>query len=137
MDNKPWVSASDAGKACYCPHSLELTLKGNKVSAEAEIKQLQGTAAHEVFAQRTLEDKRCFIASHLYGIDHEKTQLLRNLRDSHINRYRLGRMAIAIYYRVSPWWVWLARHSGLIDRCSRSLVEWIIRTIVADKSTSR
>lgn len=133
MDNKPWVSASDAGKACYCPHSLELTLRGKKVTAEAELRQLQGTAAHEVFTQRTMEDKRCFIASHLYGIDHEKTQRLRIYRDCHMKKKRLGRMAIAIYYTLSPWWVWLARRSAFIDRCSRSLIDWVIRYFVGAK----
>lgn len=133
MDNKPWVSASDAGKACYCPHSLELTLRGNKVSGEAEVRQIKGTAAHEVFSQITMEDKRCFIASHLYGIDHDKTQLLRIYRDCHMKTNRLGRMAIAIYYTLSPWWVWLARHSVFIDRCSRTLIEWIVRKLVAER----
>ncbi len=81
-NKKIWVSASDAGRAAFCGHFLELKYSGAKVSKEAKVLMANGDKAHDNF-NNLAQGKRCFIASHLYGINHSNTQLLRDFRDDY------------------------------------------------------
>ena len=65
-----WVSASDVGRAEFCPKYLELKYSGAAVSETEEKARARGDAAHEQFNNEIKStDSRCFIASHLYGIN--------------------------------------------------------------------
>ena len=59
-------------------------------------------------------DRRCFIASVVYGPDAPQTDALRAWRDSRLLPFRLGRVAIRVYYVGSPFVAaLLAKHHGL------------------------
>ncbi len=47
-------------------------------------------------------DKRCYIATAIFGAYSEETLLLREWRDNTLRRTLLGRLFIKYYYRISP-----------------------------------
>ncbi len=122
-NKKIWVSASDAGRAAFCGHFLELKYSHHKVSKEAEQNMLKGNIAHQEFNELA-EDKRCFVASHLYGADHINTEKLRQYRDSTLLKTNLGKIAVKVYYRLSPWLVQLARHSPFVHSFLKKTVDY-------------
>jgi hypothetical protein len=113
-DKRAWVSASKAGRAEFCPHYLELEGKRATVSKKAVAARINGDAKHNSL-NRKAEDKRCFVASHLYGIDDNRTELLRTFRDNRLKSSLPGQLFIAVYYRLSPLLVTLAKRYPLID----------------------
>jgi len=123
-----WVSASDAGRASFCPHHLELKHKGSKPSASAKAARTRGDNAHDEL-NKAAEDKRCFVASHLYGIDHGKTVLLRRFRDRHLTEKWYGQWSIGVYYALSPALVDIARRVKVVDWVLRLTVNGIIKRI--------
>src|SRR5699024_9681073 len=48
------------------------------------------------------QDKRCFIATAVYGPDAWQTNALRNWRDDALLPHAWGRLFIGSYYRISP-----------------------------------
>lgn len=127
MGNKKsdWVSASDTGMASYCPHHLELKHKGSKPSASAKAARIKGDKAHDQL-NRMAEDKRCYVATHLYGEDHRNTVLLRKFRDKHLTKSWFGQLFIKFYYTLSPRLICLAKRIKLIDRILKITVDNII-----------
>lgn len=123
-----WVSASKAGRASYCPHYLELERKRTKVSTKAQAARIRGDQKHEEL-NRKAEDKRCYVASHLYGIDDSRTELLRAFRDQSLTTNLLGKMLIGVYYRLSPSLVTFARKHPRVDAVIRRAVDRIIKAL--------
>jgi len=121
--NNEWVSASDVGRAAFCGHFLELKYSGHKVSKEAEQNMIKGDIAHQEL-NKLAEDKRCFVASHLYGIDNIKTEQLRQYRDSALLKTKLGRIVVTVYYRLSPYLVEWARRSPFIHSFLKKSVDY-------------
>ncbi len=50
----------------------------------------------------TYNNKKCFIATTVFGEDAHETELLRKFRDLVLLRSRIGRTACRLYYRISP-----------------------------------
>ena len=123
-----WVSASDVGRASYCPHYLELKEKRTKPSQESIEARAKGEVSHEELNLQA-EDRRCFVATHLYGSDHPNTCLLREYRDQRLASHTTGRVFITGYYAISPYLVIAARKLPLISRFMRYFVDWNIRRI--------
>ena len=48
------------------------------------------------------EDRRCFLATYLYGPQDERTVRLRVFRDIVVNQSALGRRVVQFYYCMSP-----------------------------------
>lgn len=132
MNNKPkgstYVSASDAGRAAFCPHYLELQYKGVAVSTAANVARQKGNAAHDAL-NKQVEDKRCFIASYLYGVDDRRTVRLRKFRDGYLTNCWSGRMFISVYYRLSPLIIWLAIRIRIIHFLTEKAVSWFERKL--------
>lgn len=57
------------------------------------------------------KDKRCFVASEIYGPEAWQTETLRNWRDDTLKQSRTGRGIITIYYALSPFIVYVLRKS--------------------------
>jgi len=126
---KIWVSASDVGRAAYCPHYLELKKRGVKASRQAKAARVRGNASHDEL-NRIARDKRCYIASYLYGIDDERTNALRSFRDNTLLRHRPGKVLVNLYYSLSPTLVSVSSRSPATDRCLRLLVDGIVKQIL-------
>ncbi|WP_152456524.1 CFI-box-CTERM domain-containing protein [Microbulbifer sp. THAF38] len=119
---KKWVSASDVGRASYCPHYLELKEKGAKPSQQSLEARAKGETSHEAL-NRQAEDQRCFVATHLYGINHPNTCLLRVYRDQQLASHFRGRVFIRIYYALSPLLVIASRKFPMFSRVMRYFVD--------------
>lgn len=129
MDHKKeWVSASDIGRACYCPQALSHKYQGTQVSKAAIASRQRGDEAHDAL-NRAAEDKRCFVASHLWGIDDPRTASLRHFRDKRLMPHAPGRCLVSAYYRLSPSLVDMARRFTLIDAILRWAVTGIVRRV--------
>jgi len=126
---KIWVSASDVGRAAFCPHYLELKCKGVKASHQAEASRAKGDASHDQL-NRMAQDKRCYIASHLYGIDDSRTEALRSFRDKNLLNHRPGKVLVNIYYRLSPTLVSISSRISAVDQCLRFIVNGIVKRLL-------
>jgi len=126
---KIWVSASDVGRAAYCPHYLELKNRGVKASRQAEASRARGNASHDEL-NRIAQDKRCYIASHLYGIDDDRTEALRAFRDNTLLCHRPGKVLVNIYYSLSPTLVTISSRCPAAERCLRYMINGIIKRVM-------
>ena len=136
--NEEWVTASAAGRAAFCEKYLELQRDGAPVSRSAQQARNRGTEAHNQFNERIShksEDKRCFVATHLYGCEDPRTELLRQFRDTRLMRTRLGRIMVHIYYASSPWLVRLCQHSPRTDQLVRRMIDKIVCTLLKHHSS--
>ncbi len=87
----------------------------------------RGNSAHEEFARRLAgQDRRCFIASALFGAAAWQTEALRRWRDEWLLRFYLGRYLVKWYYRFSPRFLpLLAKRRWLRRSCAAVLECWI------------
>lgn len=129
--NKPkrkseWISASDVGRSEFCPNSVALKYAGAKPSQRAVAAQDRGNLKHEQFNRRISTDKRCFVASYLYGVEDPRTETLRQFRDNTLQCSPGGRILIAIYYRLSPMVIKISKRASWIDRLLRRIVDRLV-----------
>lgn len=125
-----WISASDIGRAAYCPKYLEHKYSGAEVSESAVKARAQGDVEHEKFNNQIksqTSDSRCFIASHVYGVQDPRTEQLRQFRDEVLMPHWLGRVFVQVYYALSPSFVSLCRRYALLDSIARRGVAWALR----------
>jgi hypothetical protein len=113
LNYSDFVSASEVGRAAYCPRYLEHKAKGAEVGKHAIARRKAGEIGHDEFNRASAEDRRCYIASHLYGNYDPRTDSLREFRDRYLQGSYIGRRFIACYYRHSP---------ALVSLCERSRV---------------
>ncbi len=116
------VSASDVGKAAYCPHSLSLQ---KRYAYSSDARQRAGTKAHNALNESLLsgQDSRCFIATHALGAHDPDTQALRDWRDRVLMTTPFGRALVRFYYWSSPWLIRRLlpgmRSTQFVARCLR------------------
>jgi hypothetical protein len=127
--SKSRIRASDLGKLAYCERKVHLdALYGDK--APEPVRQLRdaGTAAHARFETEG-QDRRCFIASCVYGIDAPQTNTLRSFRDRTLLPTSIGRYLVAIYYAVSPRLVPVLDRFPTIANAVRKVLDGIVRKL--------
>jgi len=129
MAKSDWIAASEVGRAAYCEKALELKYAGAEVSTRAQAARQRGDAAHDAWNTeiKHAADKRCFVASHLYGIDDPRTERLRQFRDRYLMQRASTRLLVHSYYRLSPILVTLCRRFPMLDAPLR----WLCAQIVA------
>ncbi|MBI4649194.1 MAG: hypothetical protein HY738_22020 [Bacteroidia bacterium] len=73
-------------------------------------------------------DKRCFIASAVYGTDNcVELDILRNFRDEHLMNKKTGKILVELYYRISPPVAnWLAANTFLKKLVRIFIIEPIV-----------
>lgn len=128
-----WVSASDAGRAAFCPHYLELKNKKTIVSNEAKAARIKGEQKHLKFNDMAQEDTRCFVASYLYGTFDHRTCLLRKFRDDTLSKTKMGNTFIRAYYKLSPYLVRIATHSIAVHWVLKVSTFLVIKVISINK----
>ena len=129
--NKALVSASDIGKAAYCPHSLYLSKKLSPESEKSHVARRRGTEMHEDLTSKVMNDldKRCYVATYAFGEDDPVTVSLRSWRDRVLKPTWWGRALVRVYYRCSPWLVKLCRRSPTLARVVKAGVRRISRSV--------
>ena len=92
-----------------------------------------GTAEHSQFEAEgragNRGDSRCFIASHIYGIEAPQTNSLRAWRDQHLLPSKAGRVVMSSYYAISPIYLALLRRSSLLSLLTASLLDCFVKFI--------
>tara|TARA_R110002167_G_scaffold204404_1_gene408440 strand:- start:6757 stop:7161 length:405 start_codon:yes stop_codon:yes gene_type:complete len=125
MKKNDWVSASDVGRAAFCPRYLNHKHDGADVSGYAMDARKKGDIEHDRLNKQA-EDKRCYVASYAYGVDDPRTILLRQFRDKHLVGNLLGRSLIGLYYRTSPALIDGAKRFKPLDHLLRRVVDKIV-----------
>lgn len=122
-----WISASDVGRTEFCPNYVYLKYKGAAVSREAAAARRQGDIAHNKLNQVAAQDKRCYVATYLYGVDDPRTDALRRFRDQVLMSYPGGVWLIRSYYRLSPLVIAFSRRSPRVHR----MIGYLVARLVA------
>lgn len=137
------VSAKELAQMGFCEKRVQLAHRhGERLTVEQLRSVDRGRKAHDRFyregvaaaAATTSADRRCFVATCLYGDKAWQTETLRRFRDQILVRYQLGRRMVAVYYAVAPdmcrllvWLPWLRPPAraivGALVRVVRGTVE--------------
>jgi hypothetical protein len=110
--HKP-VTASQLGSACVCEQQSIFDIEHGLRRTPEQMEQVEGgikaherlhTSARTAYAnvETSVSDRRCFLASCLFGSDAPETNRLRTWRDATLMKTVLGRLAVALYYHCSP-----------------------------------
>lgn len=74
----------------------------------------------------------CFIATAVYGSSNApEINALREFRDSHLRPYKMGRVLIGYYYRLSPPIAYWLRSRPVLSRMIRAVLNLIVKIIKA------
>lgn len=126
--NRRVVSATELAEMGFCEQKIRLKAQyGDRDTRESAQLRSQGKQNHLTHHHTTLHhhnrpdrdhlpvsDRRCFIASAVYGMDDPRTNELRKFRDERLLTFSSGRIAVLLYYRFSPVLAGLAqRHPGV------------------------
>lgn len=111
------VTASQLAELSFCEMKVRLcALHGDRDTPVSRKLRADGTKEHERFHREVLahhnktvyeknriaRDRRCFIATAVYGSDDPRTEELRNFRDDRLVKAVWGRWLVSVYYAVSP-----------------------------------
>lgn len=107
---EPFVSAKELAEMGFCEKRVLLAhVNGQRFTAEQRRSAERGLRAHEVYYREGLaavsadgSDRRCFVATRLYGDEAWQTRALRRFRDEVLLQRRLGREFVAAYYAIAP-----------------------------------
>lgn len=124
------IRASDLGKLDYCEQKVRFdAVRGDRTPDDIRRLRDAGTVAHSRFENERGKDKRCFIASCVYGVNAPQTNALRAFRDNILMPPWWGRALVAGYYRFSPFVVtFLARRPRIIAG-TRRVLDSIVRRL--------
>lgn len=116
IDTRESAAAKQAGTQEHARFHAQVTQHHNQVRAAGAL------------------DKRCFIASSLYGTDDLRTEQLRQFRDASLLSSRAGRTVVQLYYRVSPSIVVALQRHPWMRPVSRRILDFIRHRIVPTHS---
>lgn len=121
------VSATELAKMGKCERQVYLDYhRGEDTSLTAEFIK-RGNREHEQFNRRLSgKDKRCFIATAVFGMDAIETNILRQFRDVHLMPHKYGRIFISLYYTVSPHIVTVIEKYSVVRIAIRKILRWFI-----------
>lgn len=116
-----YTSISKIIKTTYCEQQVVFDAKygtkkdlSDQAQRQLNQKAKQGTALHAALEtqgrrilrqQQQAQDARCFVATCVFGHQAPETVWLRNWRDRVLAPNPIGRIAISVYYKVSPFLV--------------------------------
>lgn len=100
------VTAKELAEMGFCEKRVQLAhLYGDHVTPEQQEARLRGREAHQrylVDGMASSGDRRCFVATCVFGPDAVETHVLRAYRDTLLLRRWWGRWVVTVYYRVAP-----------------------------------
>lgn len=121
----PVVTASDIGKAAFCPHAMSLSKqRAGYASPSAESSMENGSILHEDLTDRVMgtRDSRCYVATYAFGESHPTTEKLRSWRDAELIPHWWGRALVKAYYKASPFLVQACRGNPRFGRIVKAIV---------------
>lgn len=125
------VSITKVVAAVYCEQKVVFDREfGDVRPRHVKAKAQEGIRQHARFEiegrMKKAADSRCFIASHVYGIDADETNELRGWRDRHLMSSMFGRGLVRAYYFVSPLLLRVAGRSPLCTRLAKAILDRIV-----------
>jgi hypothetical protein len=134
------ISVSELGAyAGSCEMKAYLRYKA-KVAVGSKTKEsLSGDATHERMAMSAQQyerqrrsqstDRRCYIATAVYGGDAPETNRLREFRDAHLLTNRAGVIFVGVYYKVSPVLLRFVSKDSMLERVIRKALDIVVRVL--------
>lgn len=134
MNREEFHAITDIVEAVYCEQKLVFDrTKGRAAPLHVQIKAKVGTIEHYRFEAeghaRQAIDRRCYIATHIFGPDAPETDACRLWRDRVLSRSPFGRSIIRAYYLVSPVLVAVFGKSNSANKLARKLLHHFLRRV--------
>jgi hypothetical protein len=135
MNEKNYHSITEIVATVYCEQKVVFDRAHGKVTPPAvKAKAKAGELSHlrfETEARRYQgsEDKRCFIATCIYGENAIETQILRAWRDQFLLPRAWGRVLIQMYYQASPHLLSVLENSMSSRRLTKSCLDVFIHYV--------
>lgn len=125
------VSATALAEMGFCEKRILLAhLHGELTTPLGRRRIRRGRAAHRQYYEQGLaaasSDRRCFIATCVFGESAPQTQVLREFRDAVLLRGCLGRLLVTVYYMGAPAACVALQRSDILLRVTRLLLEAIV-----------
>ena len=134
------ITVTDVAQMGICEQQLLLDEEYGKQRSKA-LRNLarEGERVHSHYERALVKakDKRCFIASAIFGPYAPETELLRDFRDRYLKIHWWGRIAVALYYRISPRLVILVRRYAALHQITRICLLAVVETLAAQKNGGR
>lgn len=128
------VSITKVVSAVYCEQKVVFDreygdVRPKHVKAKAE----EGIREHAKFEfqgrVKQATDSRCFIASHVYGLNASETDVLRAWRDRRLMPLRAGRLLVRVYYFISPLLLRVAGRSSVFAKLAKVMLDVVVRRL--------
>lgn len=131
---RKYHTVTDIVATVYCEQKLVYDRERGKATPVDVRKQaVIGSFEHYRFQiegqSRAVVDKRCYIATAIYGAEAPETQLLRTWRDRVLMTSWLGRMVVHCYYGLSPYLVQAFVHSAYVTRVVRGALDHLVANL--------
>ena len=135
------IGVSELAEVATCERRVFLKARyGERTNKSREVARSKGILVHDAaYRQRHPEvskqvrtpagDKRCFVATCLYGENGSETVALRAFRDSTLRQSSLGRASIWLYYRTSPTLVRAMELQPWLKRPVDAIVRIVLKAI--------
>lgn len=123
------VSATELAEMGYCEKRIVLARQHGERCTQAQRKaKVRGLAAHERYlaeGRAAATDRRCFVASCIYGPDAPETCLLRAFRDEVLLSHCWGRWLVAVYYKIGPLACHVLERSPIVAKATRKVLHLV------------
>ena len=103
------IAASELAKLGYCEAKARFDQRHGELPTPLQLdRRREGNEAHRLFHrdavayQNRASDRRCFVATYVFGAEAPETIALREFRDSVLIPTHWGCRAVRLYYAVSP-----------------------------------
>lgn len=138
MTRRRYHSISNIVATVYCERQAVLDReRGESRTLDVRVKAVAGTFEHKRFELegKTLAavDRRCFIATAIYGVDAPQTNDFRAWRDRVLMQSRAGRTFVRSYYFISPYLVPMLSRSVAVAAIVRRVLDVILARIGGGK----
>lgn len=135
---KKYHSITDIVATVYCEQKAVFDKAlGDQRPLSVKAKAVHGTFEHMRFQvegqTRQAIDRRCFIASHVYGPDALETDWFRAWRDAELMPSRIGRLVVSFYYTTSPYMLAILKRSPWLTRITRSVLNRVAKSVGRQK----
>ena len=115
-------NVTDIVRISKCEAQVQLDRKhGEKVDRYTRDRRSEGIRFHR--KMETSSDRRCYVATVLFGMDSPEVRKLRIFRDNVLMMSAAGRLFCRVYYRTSPWVIRVS--PAYISAPARRLLKWI------------